>query len=188
MRTLIFTLALLLGACSSAPVLKDDSGQSLIGASHVYTLTNLHADPQRKRLFAVNYQQSELIPLCTEVKLLDLSAKRLQFTSTHNNVTYHYFYHKKAAAEPFDAHLKRYFGTSCNTAEVKALSKTDQEGISTGKVKEGMSKKGVILAAGYPPPHVTPSTDANEWTYWKNRYDRFIVRFNDAGIVDSIQD
>ena len=190
LRTLAITLSiLLLSACASAPSsLTDDSGSNLLSGGDVYTLTNLHADPKKKRLFAVNYQQPELIPLCTKVKLDALSGKKLIFTTLNDDQTYQYFYHKKAAAEPFDIHLKRYFGSKCNAGKVNSLSKIDQAGIKAGIIKKGMSKDGVILAAGYPPRHVTPSTDVNEWTYWKNRYNRVVIEFDAKGTVKKIID
>ena len=189
LRILVISLSVLLASCASTPSsLTDDSGTNLLSGGDVYTLTNLHADPKRKRLFAVNYQQSKLIPLCTKVTLDALSGKKLIFTTLNDSQTYQYLHHRKAAAEPFDIHLKHYFGSECNTAKAKSLSKVDQEGIKAGTFKKGMSKAGVILAAGYPPRHVTPDTDANAWTYWKNRYNRVVIEFNDKGIVTNIID
>ena len=31
---------------------------------------------------------------------------------------------------------------------------------------------------GYPPAHRTPSLDANEWYYWRNRWKQFVVVFD----------
>ena len=189
LRILVIPLSILLTACASAPSsLTDTTGTDLLSGGDVYTLTNLHADPKRKRLFAVNYQQSKLIPLCTKVTLDALSGKKLIFTTLNDSQTYQYFHHKKAAAEPFDMHLKRYFGSKCNTSNISSLSKIDQEGIKAGTIKKGMSKEGVTLAAGFPPRHVTPSTDSNEWTYWKNKFNRLVIEFDNKGIVKNIID
>jgi len=78
-------------------------------------------------------------------------------------------------------HLLKYFGSSCSAADVESLSKSDQDGIRKGVASPGMTRQGVIYAMGYPPPHVTPDLDAKEWTYWKNRFDRMIVVFDDKG-------
>ena len=115
--------------------------------------------------------------------MLKPAKKRLIFTI--NNVEYVYDNHK-AAAEPFADHLERFFGLKCDKTKIKKMSKVDRDGIKTGKAAVGMSKKAVILAIGYPPRHVTPSTDMNQWTYWRNRFVRTIIEFDDKGKVSNI--
>jgi hypothetical protein len=65
------------------------------------------------------------------------------------------------------------------------LSDVDQKGISEGEPYEGMSKKGIMIALGYPVPSLTPSPDADEWYYWNNRFSKCIIHFKD-GKVDKI--
>lgn len=171
-------------ACSSMPVPGDD-GQDMTGQPGVYTLVNLHPDAIRNRLYAVNFQQDGLIPLCTEVTLVKAKRKALQFKVNATGTTYTYYYHK-AAAEPFDQHLKHFFGKTCNKDAVARLSAVDREGIAAGKALPGMSKQGVVYAIGMPPRHVTPSMDANIWKYWSNRYNTFNVEFDGAGKVSRV--
>jgi len=64
------------------------------------------------------------------------------------------------------------------------LSEIDRKGISEGKPYKGMSKKGVMIALGYPAPHRTASPDADVWYYWRNRYTNYAVNFEN-GIVAS---
>ena len=52
----------------------------------------------------------------------------------------------------------------------------------------GMTKEGVIFAIGYPPRHVNPDLDSYQWTYWKSRFNRFVVEFDDEDRVASIRD
>ena len=49
-----------------------------------------------------------------------------------------------------------------------------------------MSKAGVLVAIGYPPDHATPSLDANEWIYWRNKMFRFGVQFT-GDVVSGIR-
>jgi hypothetical protein len=183
MQRLVVAVVLLATACAgSGPPHAFDA---LVGSPGVVTLVNLHPDEGRSRLFAVNYQQDGLIPLCTPVVLLDRNRERLVFEVAETGRRYEY-YHHKAAAEPLADHLMRYFGTTC-PAERATLTGIDREGVAQGKALVGMRKQAVVLAIGYPPPHVTPSLDANRWFYWKNRFNRMAVIFVD-GRVTALQD
>ncbi len=151
-----------------------------------YTLVNLHPDDKRNRLFAVNYQQKGLIPVCTEVEYLGLGSKSFKFRVVSTGVEYDYLNHK-AAAEPFPAHLKRFFGPSCPSSEVAALSSIDRQGVREGRAIVGMSRRGVVLAMGHPPRHVNPDADALSFVYWTNKFNRVRINFDASGRVGAIE-
>ena len=65
------------------------------------------------------------------------------------------------------------------------ISEIDRKGISEGRPYEGMSKKGIMIALGYPCPHRTPSPDADVWYYWKNRYANYAVSFENGMVASS---
>jgi hypothetical protein len=180
-RHALSVLALSLLACASAP--PPHAFDALIGSPGVVTLTNLHPDEPRSRLFAVNYQQDGLLPVCSEVALLERNEKRLVFIVVKTSKQYEYYYHEKAAAEPFPDHLMRYFGTSCPRDEIAKLPELDRDCIEQGKALVGMSKRGVLLALGYPPRHVTPSLDSDRWLYWTNRFNKIAVVFRDGRVI-----
>lgn len=162
-----------------------EDGQPAFGLPHeAVTLVNLHPDEERRQLYSVNYQQLGLIKRCEPVTI-DASSKRgIQFTVKSTSRQYNYEFHDSMLGTPED-HLARIFGASC--PELPAgLNPLDMMGIDKGTVGEGMTKQGVILAIGYPPEHANPSQDSDQWTYWKNRWDRFIVKF-DGGVVASVQ-
>ena len=184
--SLLITLAIE-SACASPVQLLDSQGRSMIGATDVYTLVNLHPDNERSRLYAVNFQQRGLIPVCSQAELIDCTSDQLRFRVLKTNRQYDYINHK-AAAEPFGDHLRRLYGHDCPAAEIQNLDEIDQRGIRKGKAAVGMTKRGVILALGPPPRHVTPDLDASEWMYWKNRFNRIIVVFDDQDRVVEIQD
>lgn len=189
MRILLLMASLLMAtspAFAGKRDLIDSAGVNLMKQDTVYTLTNLHPDDVHGRLYAVNYQQAGLIPMCSAVKLDAKNKKVLKFTVKKTNKQYQYIYHK-AAAEKFPAHLLRFFGASCPKAEMKALGKRDAEGLRRGKALKGMTKKGVILAIGHPPKHVNPTPmESDSWTYWSNRFNRFLVEFDSKGKVSRI--
>ncbi len=181
-RVLLAAALLSLGCAGSGPPHAFDA---LLGSPGVVTLVNLHPDERRSRLFAVNYLQDGLIPLCTPVALLDRDDERLVFEVQATGRRYEYYFHK-AAAEPFPDHLAHYFGTAC-PPERDALEGVDREGVEKGKALPGMSKPAVVLAIGYPPRHVTPSLEADRWVYWRNRFNRIAVIFSD-GRVRALQE
>ena len=159
--------------------------ESLVGQEGVYTLTNLHPDENRGKLFSVNFQQPGLIPLCTEVEILKVKNKRIDFKVKDTSREYKYVHHK-TAGEDVKTNAVKYFGKECNKDKVAKLSEKDQEGIKLGKALVGMSKQGVIYAIGYPPLGANPSMDASTWKYWFNRFNTFAVIFNAEGIVTQV--
>lgn len=176
-------LALFLAGCASVNLV-DSSGQDLMKSQNVVLKTNLHPDPVRHRLYTVNYQQPGLIPMCTEVELVELSDKRLVFKVKSTGVQYTLDRHRSTA--DLAAYLHDYFGTSCNKEKLNNLSDIDKEGIKKGKALKGMSKEAVILALGFPPKHKTPNLETNQWRYWLNRWKTMVVEFDDSGKVSAI--
>ena len=151
----------------------------------VYTLTNLRPDEQNQRLYTVNYQQPGRIKVCTKVKIEKLKRKRMDFRIVESGRSYHYLFHRKSTPEGFDANIKKYFGPECPQAEIDSLSAVDQEGIKKGITKAGMTRRGVILAIGYPPEHVTPDLEYDEWAYWMNKFVTRRLVFGSDGKVST---
>ncbi len=181
MRRIILIAALAAACASTSPEPTEHR------VTTMQTLVNLHPDEQRARLYAVNYQQQGLIPICSDVEMMQLTRKRLMFRVLETNKVYYYVNHK-AAAEPFEQHIDRFFGPECDLDAVKRLGEADRDGIRTGMVSLGMTKQGVIFALGYPPRHVTPNLDSTSWIYWKNRFNRISVTFDESGVVTGILD
>jgi hypothetical protein len=73
--------------------------------------------------------------------------------------------------------------TGPQPVSLKNLSATDRKGIKEGRVMNGMSKKGVQIAWGYPAKHRTPSLDDNVWTYWRNRWVMKTVTFSNGKVT-----
>lgn len=148
----------------------------------VYSLTTLHADA-RGRISSVNYTNGTRIPICTPVEFGAISSRQARFTHAQTGQRFTYTMHRSART-PIDQQMARNFGTACpNTA---AMSPEDQAGIQQGQVFPGMTKQGVIMAAGYPPEHRTPSLQQDTWRYWGSRKRTFEVHFVN-GVVAEIQ-
>ncbi len=151
----------------------------------VYTLTNLRPDEQNQRLYSVNYQQPGRIKICTKVKIDKISRKKMILRIADSGRKYEYFYHRKSTPEGFDANIKKYFGPNCPQAEIDSMSAVDKEGIEKMITKAGMTRRGVILAIGYPPEHVTPDLEYDEWAYWMNKFVTRRLVFGDDGKVST---
>lgn len=173
-------------ACASQPLVTT-SGVDLISAPAVYTLVNLHPDDERSRLYAVNYQQPGLIPVCSEVKIEGFKRNQMRFKVVKTGRAYTYINHKAAAGEPFNAHLLHFFGPECDRKGLDRLNAADKAGVQAGTITKGMTRQGVIFAAGYPPKNRTPDLNATEWTFWKSRFDTFLVTFDDKGRVENVK-
>ncbi|WP_317930841.1 hypothetical protein [Halioxenophilus sp. WMMB6] len=187
MKRVLFSLLALVCFQVQAASLLDDKGVDMLKADKVYLLSNLHPDEQNSRLYAVNYQLPALLPMCTEVVITKFNRKKMIFSvPSRGNREYTYLYHK-AAAEPFEDHLKLFFGSSCDDSKVAKMSKKDQEGIKQGRPIVGMTKAGILLAMGHPPKHVNPTLDSTEWMYWRNKFARTAITFDDKGIVVGIR-
>ncbi|HDS15958.1 MAG TPA: outer membrane protein assembly factor BamE [Proteobacteria bacterium] len=76
---------------------------------------------------------------------------------------------------------------SAKPVSLKGLSEVDLKGVKAGKAYNGMTKKGVMAALGYPAAHETPSLDDNQWKYWRNRFRTVVVEFNTNGIVSNVR-
>ncbi len=103
--SILLAIALAL-ACANQ---SSDTGgaTSELSSGRGYTLVNLHPDNGRSRLYAVNFQQSGLVPVCSEVEYLGLGRKSgfgirhaFKFRVVATNRDYEYLNHK-AAAERF---------------------------------------------------------------------------------------
>ncbi len=172
----------------AAPTLAHDAPSASIAqwvGHELVTTKNLHPDEARARLYAVNYQQSGLIPLCTKVLIESFSPRKMVFRVVETGKAYTYYAHK-SMREPFDTHLRRYFGVEC--PDTSGMSDIDKEGIRIGRALVGMTRAGVQLAIGLPPRHETPSLDATQWKYWRTRFDTFFVYFGADGKVSGLRD
>lgn len=147
------------------------------------TLTNLHPDNTKRLLYTVNYQQPGLIPVCSEITVTDISGKRMEFT--YKGVEYKLDYERntKGAGVSFQEAAQTMFGPACDQAKIDSLSETDKEGIKYGEPQIGMTRDGIYFAMGRPPIHANPNLDSFEWMYWRNRFARRAIEFNDEGVV-----
>jgi len=149
----------------------------------LYTQTVLHWEKQQ--MSAANFLVGSFLPHGSAVKVVACNQNRLEFKLLSTGETFYYKFQKQAG-EPLKDHLKKIFATSWDPATVTSMSAIDQKGVAEGTSYVGMSKKGVTIALGYPPHKENPNLVAPVWTYWKNKYNRIKVVFDENGIVMEI--
>jgi hypothetical protein len=185
MKRYILLMSLtMMSSCVVTP--EEQLFNAMQAAPHVYTQTDLHPHERRSALYTMNYQMDGLIPVCTEVRPLQLYYDYMEFQAVQSGRVYTYQVHANPG-EDFIHHINKYFGNGCDKDKISRLSEIDQKGILKGRALIGMSRQGVIYALGYPPPKKTPSLDNYRWWYWKNRVNRFYVEFDQSGKVVKIR-
>jgi hypothetical protein len=149
------------------------------------TLSNLHYEKQE--IQSINYQLPAKIPVCSDVTVKKVGKGSMVFV--HSDTEYEFVLdkHTKGADISLQQAAQAYFGPKCDEAKLKSLSKIDQEGIAGGRAQVGMTKDGVLLAMGRPPFHANPNLDVSEWMYWRNRFGRTAVQFDEKGKVVGIR-
>ena len=163
-----------------------------------YTCCNIRYE--KPDISDVNYQQGAIIPYGTRVQIIEVRKNEVKFLPVgHPEMTLVYKHGRKVY--PFEQYLDRIFltnpptlaGSSAPVAAAKGKKKAAAapsankfaKQIEQGLVEPGMTKAEVLMALGYPPAHRTPSLDQPIWTYWRNRWDVFMVYF-DGDRVDRI--
>ncbi len=130
----------------------------------------------RGKHITTNYHMGTVIPVNTKAKIMDLGRKKMTIElpdlgNTEIKIENVEKHTKKSMEEIKDRMLGK------TPVDLKKFSKETQEAIKNGQIRLGMTKEEVLLAYGYPPAHATPSTDSNQWTYWKNRFNRVVLDF-----------
>jgi uncharacterized protein len=148
-----------------------------------YTQFALQYEKERYR--TTNYRRGFLLPINTEVKLIDIDSRKIkvQIPSIGKELLIENV-EKHTNENTIQAFDKLFAPVKVNLSRFNAL---EQEQIKTGTVVPGMRKRAVIAAIGYPPAVGTQSLDKDQWKYWNSRFNTFIVHFEN-GRVSEIQE
>ncbi|BBL71842.1 hypothetical protein [Methylogaea oryzae] len=174
--------ALLLAGCKKELKSEDLAPGVQLGALY-YTQFSLFQEKDNFR--TTNYRKGQLIPVNTAVTLLSIDAEKAQLKLLDSGQTLTIENVPKFTKDDMQTAFKKIAGPA--KVNLAQFSKADQANILAGQVQKGMDRKAVLAAIGYPPQHETPSLDGDNWTYWSNLFNKFIVRFKN-GKVDSIVD
>lgn len=173
--TMIFT------GCGGASVAPEHS-EAITSGKKMYTQTGMWYDTtKRNRVMGTNYAVGIYLPANSEVTMTG---------TVRNGIVIN---HKGQSIEVYN--VPKYTGLDINQfidrtlsekpANLGKLTAAEKKAMKTGKIAKGMSKAAVLVLRGYPPSHVTPSTDLDRWTYWRNRFAKMHVEFS-KGKVSNI--
>lgn len=179
---LFVVLALLgLGACAKQ-YKPGELGPGIRSGDVYYTQFSLFQEKDRYR--TTNYRRGFLVPINTPVTLVSIDSKRIELKLNQSGQPLTIENVPKHTNEDMQTAFNKILGK--RKVSLDQFSAAEQKQITSGKVDKGMSRKAVLAAIGYPPANSTPDLKGDEWTYWSNRYDRFIVRFKADRVAEIV--
>ncbi|MGR9071689.1 MAG: hypothetical protein ACU833_01345 [Gammaproteobacteria bacterium] len=122
-----------------------------------------------------NYRRGASIPINTQVTLTEITGETIRVSLRVTGQELLIKNVEKYTRDDIVGTFNKLFGKE--KVDLSRFTQLEKQQIKSGTVAKGMRKKAVLAAIGYPPRHATPSLDANEWTYWSSRFNRFIVYF-----------
>jgi hypothetical protein len=143
-------------------------------------------------ILSVNHHRGFILPLGTRVKIDSISGRAILF-SDEQGAQYRLILARKYTDPGFTIEelFRQYFTENNPMGKNGAFSKlNDMEkgNVKSGKIGMGMSKDAVLMAYGYPPSHVTPSTDGDVWKYWDHKFRANLVFFRNNRVSEIRKD
>ena len=184
------TTILLAGCATLHPTRQNVVNQPRL-AEGVYLSSNIHAEARNGHLLAsyANWTDTEIhrvIPVNTQVDIHEWDHGFAIVALDNERRPVIFEYDERRMQMRVEEYIEKI--TSVQETDLNELSEVDREGIEKGEAMVGMSKEGVRIALGFPARHETPSLDDDTWTYWRNRWARYNVIFDQDGEVTAIQD
>ncbi len=180
----------LLLTCGALVLLAAFAANPVFAGQEAYTRYNIHAFQNKRDLKASYANWTDppnghvLIPMNTPITTESSRSGFIIHTRDGRTVYFDYDPRNMNNLSVVD-YIRRI--TSPTPVSMDGFSTIDRDGIKQGKALVGMSKNGVMAALGYPAAHRTPSTDSNEWTYWRSRFTTLVVVFDAQGKVVTIR-
>ena len=174
-------------AASLVAILALAAANAASAADRLYTAYNIWFE-QPTKVYSTNYQKGNLLPAGSEVTEVSKSSKKVEFTDPKLGMKFSVeFVGKHHPGVTGEQWADRFLTTKNFAALSSGLSASEIKAIKAGKIQAGMSKKAVILAAGYPPETATASTKLDTWKYWRHRFGSYAVQFSDGKVTKSEQ-
>lgn len=182
---IVLALAVLLGGCTTATVMKEGKQVSPIGREY-YTKVNIWYEKQNK-ILSVNWHVGAILHAGIKVEIVRYGGNRVTFKAENITEPFTLVNASRYSIISLEELFKRYFSKEDIKAEGGILSKFTEEelaNIKKGAITEGMSKEAVLVAYGYPPSNRTPDITSDYWQYFRNKFVRDLVNFQDNKVVN----
>lgn len=140
-----------------------------------------------EKIYSTNYHKGTILPVGTKIKIVSLDREAIKFIVGDSGGMFAYIHMRKHSTITREALFERYFSKNDVMAQGAAFHKfmkAERKNIKNGTIAVGMSKDAVVMAYGYPPSHKTPTLDSNMWTYWRDRFRRVFVYFENGKVVN----
>ena len=174
-------------AASLAAILALAAANAASAADRLYTAYNIWFE-QPNRVYSTNYQRGNILPAGSEVKDVRRSSGGVEFTDPKLGMKFSVeFVGKHHPGLTPEKWTQRFLTAKDFAALSQGLSASEIRAVKAGKIQAGMSKKAVILAAGYPPEVATASTQMDTWKYWRHRFGSYSVQFSGGKVAKSEQ-
>jgi hypothetical protein len=174
-------------AASLAAIFALAAANAASAADKLYTAYNIWFE-QPTKVYSTNYQKGNILPAGSEVKDVNRSSNGVEFTDPNLGLKFSVeFVGKHHPGVTWEQWADRFLTTKNFAALSNGLTAAEIKAIKAGKIQAGMSKKAVILSAGYPPEVATASTKLDTWKYWRHRFGSYSVRFGNGKVAKSEQ-
>ena len=151
-------------------------GEKLYTQFSLFVLKHTH--------LTTNYRKGILVPINTEVEFISANKSVIEVRIPEYNLDVRIQNVEGFSGEKIDGIFARTLGRE--KVDLTNFTEVEQKSIKQGVAAVGMTKDATIKALGYPPHHRTPSLNLNEWRYWHNKFNTFLVVF-DEGKVSGIK-
>lgn len=155
-----------------------NKNESPLGKTY-YTAVNIWYEDANE-IYTTNYHKGVMLPINTKATITGYNKKEVKF-KIDNGIEFILVYVAKHSTKPMKELFNLYF--SEKELSLNTFNKEERENIKNGTISTGMRKDAVLAAYGYPPSHATPSTEANQWKYWRDRFRNFLVTFNNNEVA-----
>lgn len=175
----LMMLTTLLSSCAEVKLAENEK--------NVYTAVNIWYR-HREKILSVNHHQGVILPVGTRVTIEAMTGRSIQFAD-QQGTKYRLILARKYKGPDmntrglFDQYFTQTDPMGKNGAFTK-LNETEKGYVRSGHVSVGMSKEAVLMAYGYPPSHMTPTTDADVWKYWGTKFRAYLVYFKNNRVVE----
>jgi hypothetical protein len=177
---IVVMLGLALVACNKKLTSNELPANVSVGGAY-YSQVVMHYE---KNVYpTTNYQVGAMIPVNTQVNLLEMNEKTIEITVNGGQKLTVKNFEKHTGDTTVQAFNKLFAKQKVNLDQFSALEK---DHIASGTVAVGMSKKAVTTAIGYPPITKTFNLTADSWVYWRHRFNTFSVNFKNGKVSDIV--